>query len=189
MTGLRRRSPRPRSTVRSGRSAMEGIRHRVPLGPTGAHAWSLLAGEEIAAASPRRGATKAGSDPATHRGFECHLDGGERNLLPTGGGNQSREHRSRAAREDVDTPTLTLPQRLREIFGEQINNRAVIAGAAVVGGDANVGTGESRGWKQLRCSARALQHSDLAAAHDQGSDDAGKDRDAEAAGDAHGRST
>src|ERR1700716_414678 len=111
MMGLRRTSPRPRSTVRSGRSAMEGIRHQVPLDPIGAYARSLLTGEEVSASGARRRAAQAGPDPAAHRRFERHLDGRERNLLPMDGVDQCGEHRGRTAGEDVEAPTLTLPTR------------------------------------------------------------------------------
>jgi hypothetical protein len=59
--------------------------------------------------------------------------------------------------------------------------------AAVVTGNLRVGTTESRGWEELRRGARALQHDDGATQRDQCLNDAGKNRDAQPAGDAYGR--
>jgi hypothetical protein len=59
-----------------------------------------------------------------------------------------------------------------------------VTGTAVIGCNTNVRTGESRGWQQLRCDARAFQHDDRPTTGDQGPDDSGKDRNTEAAGEA-----
>src|SRR4030081_2526870 len=132
MTGLRRRSPRPRSTVRSGRSPMKGISHQVPVNPVGAHARSLLAGKEVSYVGARRCAAEAGPDTATHRGLERHLNGREGNLLTMGCVDQRREHWGGAACEDVKAPTLSPSKRGRE----KRHNRTTKAFACVVGGHA-----------------------------------------------------
>src|ERR1700682_3196851 len=106
---------------------MKGIRHQVPVNSVGAHAGSLVAGEDVSATSAWRGASKAGPHPTTHRGFERHLDGRSRNLLPARGVDQRRQHRRRAAGEDINAPTLALPRgRWRELSSEQVNEGTVL---------------------------------------------------------------
>jgi hypothetical protein len=63
----------------------------------------------------------------------------------------------------------------------------VLAGAAVVRSNLNLGTGQSSRWQQMRCRPRALQHHHGATPSDQCLNDAGKYRDAQPAGDAYSR--
>jgi hypothetical protein len=67
---------------------------------------------------------------------------------------------------------------------DEIDDRAMVACAAVVGGDMNGSTNESAGREQLCGRARALEHRDRPATRDEGLDDAREHRDAEATGDA-----
>src|SRR6266550_412358 len=106
-TGLRRCRPRPRSTLRSSRSAMEMILHAIPIDAVGAHAGPVLTGEQVAARPPRRRAAKARSYAAPHGCFEGDLYRRRRNLLPACRVDQRLEHRGRAARENVPTVTLS----------------------------------------------------------------------------------
>jgi hypothetical protein len=64
----------------------------------------------------------------------------------------------------------------------------MMTGAAVVGGNGNLGTSESSGWEQLRCGAGALEHGDRSTTRDQCLYDPGENRDPEAASDADSRS-
>src|ERR1700730_8807929 len=125
---------------------MEGIRHQVPIDLVGAHAGSVLASEEISAGRTRRGAAQAGAATATHRRFERQLDGRKRNPLATGRVAHGGQHRRWPTREDVNAPSLTLP---RKRGREKRHDRAVLAGAAVVGGEPNLRALKSVSWEQM----------------------------------------
>jgi hypothetical protein len=67
---------------------------------------------------------------------------------------------------------------------DEIDDRAMVACAAVVGGDMNGSTSESAGWEQLCGRTRAMKHRDRPATRDEGLNDSREHRDAEATGDA-----
>src|ERR1700730_3469306 len=142
-TGLRSRSPRPRSTLRSRGSAMELIRHLIPIDTVGPHARPILTGKKVAAVTPRCRAAEAGSDAAAHRRFERHLDGCEWNLLATCYADQCLEHRRGSTGDYVDTPHPSPPPKGEREIGQQFHHAPAMACAAVVGGDPHVGPCES----------------------------------------------
>src|SRR5919108_6329113 len=184
MTGERRWSPRPRSTARSTRSAMEGIRHAAPVESVGAHAWTILAGEQVSTPAAWRCTAQARAHTTTHGRFEGDLDRGRRDLPSAGLIHQRLQHGRRTAGEDLEAPSLTLPHGGTEIWiREQTNDGAVMAGTPVVGGHANFSRGESLGREQLCFGPGAEQHRDGPAAVNERPDHAGKDRNPESARD------
>src|SRR5438128_614037 len=112
---------------------MEGIRHAVPIDPIAAHAWPLSAAEQVAAPRSWDGAAEAGADAAPHRGLQRDLDGFHRQPKLVDVFDQGLQHRGGTAGEDVDSLHPDPPSQGR---GEQVNDRAVVAGAAVVCGTA-----------------------------------------------------
>jgi hypothetical protein len=69
-------------------------------------------------------------------------------------------------------------------FSQEIDDWAMVACAAVVGGDMNGSTSESAGWEQLCGRTPALKHRDRPATRDEVLNDSREHRDAEATGDA-----
>src|SRR5438067_1042399 len=174
-----KRSPRPRSTLRSTWSAMEGVRHAVPIDPIGAHAWPLRAAEQVSAPGSWDGAAEAGAEAAAHRGLQRDLDGFQWQPELVDIFDQGLQHRGGTAGQDVDSLHPDPPPQGR---GEQVNDRAVIAGAAIVGSGKDIGAGETIGGQELRRCPGAKQHRDPSFARDQRLDDSGEDRDAQPSG-------
>src|SRR6202158_3908272 len=163
---------------------MELIRHPIPIDAVRADTGPVLAGQKVAPVMSRCRPATPGAHAAAHRGFERHLDAREWNLLAAGRLDQRLEHRGGPAREEVQTPTLTLPRKRGRGKGQ---DRPAMACAAIIRGHSNVRSVEPVRRQKLCCRTGPLEHRDLPSARQQRLDDSREHRDAKAAGDADRR--